>query len=314
MPVYNTEQYVSDAIKSILNQTYTNFEFIIIDDGSSDNSPDIINKFKDSRIRFFQNQKNLGTTETRNLGLKLSNGKYIAKMDSDDISITNRFEIQLNLMSKQYVAVGSSMIPFNKYKEFKKLSVYKNNFLTILDPYFSNPTVLMDNEFINKNKVLYQTEAEDFFFWTELFRKNNYNPKTFFNSEKPLVYYRISDNQYTKWNYNNINKDASFIRRKSLIDFLKFYGIEWNFFQKDYINLIDIESISNVLNELKTKIKQEDFSNFQERLIFYFLLSIDRSKLNFNDLSWKYLKKLEGTQILKFLNFFLLNKKYIKRY
>lgn len=86
MPVYNSAKYLNEAIDSILNQTYENIELIVIDDGSSDNSVDLIKKYNSSKIRFFQNEKNIGVSATRNKAIDLSNGKYIALMDSDDIS------------------------------------------------------------------------------------------------------------------------------------------------------------------------------------------------------------------------------------
>ncbi|GAI32307.1 unnamed protein product, partial [marine sediment metagenome] len=80
MPVYNGEKYLEQAINSILNQTFKDFEFLIIDDGSTDNSVEIIKSFNDSRIKLFLNNKNLKLIATLNRGIKLANGKYIARM------------------------------------------------------------------------------------------------------------------------------------------------------------------------------------------------------------------------------------------
>ena len=79
MPVYNAEKFVSEAISSILNQTFTDFEFIIIDDGSTDKSWDAIQSFSDERMIILRNEYNQGTYPTRNLGMNLSKGKYIVK-------------------------------------------------------------------------------------------------------------------------------------------------------------------------------------------------------------------------------------------
>lgn len=97
MPVYNTEKYLSEAIASILNQTYDNFEFIIIDDASTDRSLSIIRKFIniDSRIRLIRNETNLGISRSRNLGIAVAKGDYIAVMDSDDVSLPERFKKQI---------------------------------------------------------------------------------------------------------------------------------------------------------------------------------------------------------------------------
>ena len=84
MPVFNSGKYVRLAIESILNQTFSDFEFIIVDDCSTDASVDIIKEFSDSRIKLIQNPTNLKTTATLNKGLQQSTGKYILRMDSDD--------------------------------------------------------------------------------------------------------------------------------------------------------------------------------------------------------------------------------------
>ena len=91
MPVYNVEKYLQEAIESILNQTYSNFEFLIINDGSSDKSGEIINSYNDSRIVYLQNNKNKGLVYTLNYGISLAKGEYIARMDGDDISLPDRF-------------------------------------------------------------------------------------------------------------------------------------------------------------------------------------------------------------------------------
>lgn len=96
MPVYNGAKYLPQAIESVLDQTYKNFEFIIIDDGSSDNSPDIIEEYaqKDERIRFYR-QKNSGVPVTLNNGIRLAQSEIIVRMDADDIMLPQRLEKQI---------------------------------------------------------------------------------------------------------------------------------------------------------------------------------------------------------------------------
>jgi glycosyltransferase involved in cell wall biosynthesis len=98
MPVYNAAPYVAVALESILNQTYQDFEFLIIDDGSTDQSSQIISSYDDPRIRFHTNDQNLGITRTLNKGLDLASGEYIFRMDADDISLPNRLERQVAFM------------------------------------------------------------------------------------------------------------------------------------------------------------------------------------------------------------------------
>ncbi len=95
MSVYNGERYLRQAIDSILSQTYQNFEFVIIDDGSNDNSAASIKSYTDSRISFIQNKNNIGLANSLNHGLALAGGNYIARMDADDVSLPGRLEKQV---------------------------------------------------------------------------------------------------------------------------------------------------------------------------------------------------------------------------
>lgn len=109
MPVYNMSPYAGEAIESILNQTFTNFEFIIVDDASTDNTWNIIRSYKDKRVIAVQNKTNLGNYPSRNIGMRLAKGKYIAVMDSDDIAMPERLEKQHLHLEKNpdLVALGS---------------------------------------------------------------------------------------------------------------------------------------------------------------------------------------------------------------
>ena len=105
MPVYNGEIYINEAIESILNQTYQDFELLIINDCSTDNSFKIIKSFSSSKINLIQNNRNLGQSATMNIGLKLSKGKYIARLDQDDIADYNRLETQINYFTNNECSV-----------------------------------------------------------------------------------------------------------------------------------------------------------------------------------------------------------------
>lgn len=100
MSVYNGEKYLYDAVQSILNQTYSDFEFIIIDDASTDNSFPILKNFNDSRIKIISNLKRMGLTNSLNIGLLLAEGEYIARMDADDISLSERLEYQVRFLDR----------------------------------------------------------------------------------------------------------------------------------------------------------------------------------------------------------------------
>lgn len=102
MPAYNAEEYVTEAIESILNQTFTDFEFIVVNDASTDKTLDIITAFaqKDKRIKIINNQKNLYIAGALNKGIEAAQGKYIARMDADDVSMPNRLQSQYDLLEQ----------------------------------------------------------------------------------------------------------------------------------------------------------------------------------------------------------------------
>lgn len=100
MPVYNGEKYLRDAIESVLNQTYKNFEFIIINDGSTDNSRVIIESYSDNRIILINNKSNIKLIKSLNMGLEIAKGKYVARMDCDDICSPDRLCKQLSFLEK----------------------------------------------------------------------------------------------------------------------------------------------------------------------------------------------------------------------
>lgn len=98
MAVYNGEKFISESIDSILNQTFEDFELIIVDDCSTDGSAEVINQYKDSRIKYYRNRKNLGQTLSLNKGIELAQGTYIARIDHDDVSHKRRLERQLDFL------------------------------------------------------------------------------------------------------------------------------------------------------------------------------------------------------------------------
>jgi glycosyltransferase involved in cell wall biosynthesis len=114
MPVYNSGKYLETAIESILSQTFISFEFIIIDDGSTDNSRYLLKKYSiaDKRIRVILNKQNLGNYPSRNKGMSVAKGEFIAVMDSDDIAYPERFDYQINFFREnpESVMVGSQVM------------------------------------------------------------------------------------------------------------------------------------------------------------------------------------------------------------
>lgn len=116
MPVYNGEKYLREAINSVLNQTFKDFDFYIIDDGSTDNTEKLVKSYSDPRIIYLKNDENRGIVYSLNRGIDISTGEYIARMDADDISQIKRFEVQVEYMDehKNVAVIGSAIRVFGE--------------------------------------------------------------------------------------------------------------------------------------------------------------------------------------------------------
>jgi len=128
MSVYNCENYLTDAMNSILNQTFKDFELIVVNDGSTDNSVEMIERYKDKRIKLFSFNKNQGISKALNFGISKCNGKYIAKADADDIYMLDRFEKQKAVLdnSLDISVVGSQIEYFPHNKEVELGNRYRS--------------------------------------------------------------------------------------------------------------------------------------------------------------------------------------------
>lgn len=139
MSVFNDQKNVRESILSILNQSYSNFEFLIMDDGSTDETYKAINSIKDKRIKLFKNTKNIGLTKSLNLLIKESKGELIARQDSDDISHFNRFQFEVNkilklnidaITTRAYINGSNKVIPGISYFLPNKIVIkFKNPFI-----------------------------------------------------------------------------------------------------------------------------------------------------------------------------------------
>lgn len=152
MPVFNAEKFLSKAIESILNQTLKDFEFIIINDASTDKSLQIINKFKkrDQRIRLINNKKNIQMSRSLNLGISRAKSDLIARMDQDDIAFPDRLEVEYNFMKPHpnIAIVGSDIITINEFDQVTGKRTYQtesDNLKRTMLRYspFAHPTVMM---------------------------------------------------------------------------------------------------------------------------------------------------------------------------
>jgi glycosyltransferase involved in cell wall biosynthesis len=175
MPAYNSELYIAEAIESILNQTYQNFELLIYDDGSSDNTRKIIDQYQDSRIIKYYSNHNAGVVVARNSLIDSARGKYIALMDSDDISGVFRLEKQFKFLEKNEIDLcGTSQWNFNQ--RTGKIKASKDSFSdadlrSLLAVYCSicNSTVMGKSAIFKEFKYsLEMPMAEDYFLWCQI--------------------------------------------------------------------------------------------------------------------------------------------------
>ena len=180
MPVYNGEKYLGEAIDSILKQTYTDFEFIILNDGSTDRTEEIVLSYDDPRIVYVKNDKNLQIVKTLNKGIALAKGKYIARMDADDISLPERFEKQVEVLelSDAINVVFSFVQPIDDNGDF--LEKWEDD-MTCVDPSlfskylpkvncFAHPTLMISSTLLKQYLYdIHSKDAEDYNLWLRLF-------------------------------------------------------------------------------------------------------------------------------------------------
>ena len=156
MPCYNSEKFIRRSIDSVLSQSISQFEFIIVDDGSTDNTVSIIKSYKDDRIRLIKIPFNHGIANALNTGLKACKNKYIARMDADDVCLKDRFEKQSNFLDKNndVVAVGSSVINFDQAGNEVQISYPKTHKEIILNLLLYERTLCHPSVMFRKSVVL----------------------------------------------------------------------------------------------------------------------------------------------------------------
>ncbi|MDR2901725.1 MAG: glycosyltransferase [Lactobacillales bacterium] len=179
MSTYNRADLIGRAIESILNQTYQNFEFIIIDDASTDNTVQIIKSHMqtDKRIKLVENRKNRGLAENLNTGIQMATGKYIARIDDDDYSLPRRFERQVALLqaNPDLAAVGTASSKIGVYDVYSFTDITDPEIIKSLFYLSCNPilhtSVMMRRSFLNAHGLAYNprnTYAEDYGLWLDI--------------------------------------------------------------------------------------------------------------------------------------------------
>ena len=211
MPAYNAEKYLVEAIDSILNQTFTNFELIIINDGSTDNTAKIVEKYvqQDNRIHFINNKENKGLIAVLNEGLDAACGEYIARMDSDDISLPDRFAKQVKYMDKhpECGLLGTCYKMFGDSNEVIMLPKQVTIIDMLTGGWVAHPTVMMRKSIMDKYHFRYDSDyvaAEDYDLWTRLVQVTEVH-----NLQEVLLNYR--------WHGENVSITKAEIQKQNVI-------------------------------------------------------------------------------------------------
>lgn len=218
-PVYNAERFLSDTIKSVQNQTYKNWEILLIDDCSKDNSAQIIKEFQkyDNRIKYIKLKKNSGASVSRNEGIRNAKGRFIAFVDSDDIWKPEKLEIQIKYMLKENL--GFTFTSYRYMKENGELTnkiakaPSKINYNGLLkNTIIGCSTVVIDREIVDYFEMPLVRMGQDTATWLQILRKEKYA----YGIEQDLVNYRLvgeslSSNKIIAlkrtWNtYRNVEK------------------------------------------------------------------------------------------------------------
>ena len=225
LPVYNGEKYIKDAVDSILEQTYGEFELIVLNDGSSDRTPQILEQFRDSRIRLVH-QPNQGLVQTLNKGMAMAQGELIARMDADDISHPSRFQRQKAFLeANPEVGVVSSFyfeIFGNRIQKPLPLPVSDaqiRSWMFIGNP-LSHPAAMMRRAAVQAMDTLYREEfkhCEDFDLWERMALTTKLA-----NIPEGLLYYRNHDSNISEVNARTTNDGRVAVIRRLLMR----YGLE----------------------------------------------------------------------------------------
>lgn len=267
MPVYNSEQFIRDAIESVLGQTYTNFEFLIIDDASNDRTVSIVKSYNDPRIHLIEKPQNTGYTLSLNMGLKKAKGRYIARMDSDDISLPKRFEKQVSFLdaNPEFILCGTSYSIIDGNNRIILPETNDEIRLTLLHfNCIAHPTVMFKREILDRHFLEYNPDmepSEDYDLWVRLLTKGN-----LYNLQEILLHYRMHNSSVSRKRIKEQEVTAVKVR----IELLQKIGIllkkdEMNLLKKIFLkhetlDLCDIKAFK----KLQSRLVSSNTSNFFE--------------------------------------------------
>lgn len=274
MSVYKEPlEWIQETIDSILLQTFSDFEFIIVNDNPNDDKLDLFlqeNKNKDQRIIIIKNENNIGLTKSLNKAISVACGKYIARMDADDISYPIRFEKQfLFLETHHKIGVLGTGVEFFGTRTGSQLAIpHHNNMYLFLDSCFAHPTVMIRRElfkmFSYDENIRY---AQDYDLWERMYSSGI----QFANIETPLLKYRFSNIQISTKKSLEQGNIARQIRRRALDSFCKLNNCTSRI-GKGKINFLYISKLMNEINLPK---------EIRKILLYRLILSIDSNLIKY---------------------------------
>ncbi len=227
MPVHNASAFLSSSVESVLNQTYTDFELVAVDDCSSDDSYDILCGYmnRDSRIKVFRNEENKGVSYTRNFAVSKAKGEYIALIDSDDMWDREKLEKQLELLKNHsdaaFCYTGSSFVDADSKKsDFVFKVPQKVDYKSLLKQNVAScSSVVIKREWLLKYPMAHDKMHEDFATWLSVLKECDFA----YGINEPLLVYRVADNSKS----GNKLKSA-------LMNYRTYKYVGLNFFERLY--------------------------------------------------------------------------------
>ena len=226
-PLYNTNpKFLKEMIESILNQTFNDFEFILLNDSPSNKEiKDIVLSYNDKRIIYVENEENIGISKSRNKLLELAKGEYIAIFDHDDISLPQRLEKQVNFLDKnpRIGVVGSN---FRRFSNNRKSKNPENNLdikinLVVRGCIMTHSSVMIRKSLLTENSIKWEEDyspCEDYMLFAELIDKT-----MFYNIREPLLIYRDHENN-TSHNQSTIMEDKENLIKNILYKKYPYYA------------------------------------------------------------------------------------------
>ncbi len=215
VPTYNKASLLEQTLLNILEQTYQNIEIIVVDDGSTDKTKDVVSSMQSEKINYFYNSQTKGTSQSRILGINKSSGDYIAFLDDDDWWDNNKLQLQYDLMIKKHLDFVMSNYVVNDLVNNKKYNVCLNRFIDdfskeiVLAPGPFLQCCLFKKEFVFKNMVLFDSAAEPSEDWDWFISISKQRP-IFNNIKKPLF----------QWNLSSMSQSSDLIKETNAIEYI----------------------------------------------------------------------------------------------